>query len=72
MLHKARDVIAVFCSVVQDSGIDDDVVVMTDDYEDLMDDDAVVLPDAHNASVSQCSSTPASYRCCVSSQVTKH
>lgn len=39
--------------VLQDSGIDDDVVVMTDDYDDLMDDGAVVLPDAHNTSVSQ-------------------
>ena len=36
--------------VLQDSGIDDDVVVMTDDY-DLMD-DAVVLPNAHNTLVS--------------------
>ena len=34
--------------VLQEPGIDDDVVVMTDDY-DLMDDDAVVLPDAHNS-----------------------
>lgn len=42
----------VFYWLVQDSGIDDDVVVMTDDYDDLMDDDAVVLPDAHNPSVS--------------------
>lgn len=39
--------------VLQDSGIDDDVVVMTDDYDDLMDNGAVVLPDAHNTSVSQ-------------------
>ena len=45
-------VVIVSC-VLQDSGIDDDVVVMTDDYDDEMDDDAVVLPDAHNNSVSQ-------------------
>lgn len=57
--------------MVQDSGIDDDVVVMTEDYDDLMDDDAVVLPDAHNPSVSQSSSMPISY-CCTSSQVEKH
>ena len=38
--------------MLQESGIDDDVVVMTDDYDDLMDDGAVVLPDAHNTLVS--------------------
>lgn len=38
--------------MMQESGIDDDVVVMTEDYDDLMDEDAVVLPDANYASVS--------------------
>lgn len=38
--------------VLQDSGIDDDVMVMTEERDDLMDDDEVVLPDAHQASVS--------------------
>lgn len=31
---------------VQDSGIDDDVLVVTEDFDDLMDEDAVVLPDS--------------------------
>ncbi|KAL3157863.1 hypothetical protein ABBQ32_012277 [Trebouxia sp. C0010 RCD-2024] len=34
----------------EDAGIDDDVVVMTEDFDDLMDEDAVVLPNAHYTS----------------------
>ena len=31
---------------LQDSGIDDDVLVVTEDFDDLMDEDAVVLPES--------------------------
>lgn len=36
---------------LQDSGIDDDVVVMTEDYDDLMDEDAVIIPGASKPGV---------------------
>ena len=41
-----------FGSLAQDAGSDDDVVVMTEDFDDLMDEDAVVLPDANHNPVS--------------------
>ena len=40
-----------FCSL-QESGIDDDVLVMTEDFDDLMDEDAVVIPGASKSEVS--------------------
>lgn len=46
------DLLMGFGFMVQDAGIDDDVVVMTEDFDDLMDEDAVVLPNAHYTSVS--------------------
>ena len=37
---------------LQDSGIDDDVMVMTEENDDLMEDDAVVLPGTRDIPVS--------------------
>ena len=37
---------------LQGSGIDDDVVVMTEDFDDFMDEDAVVVPGSSKSEVS--------------------
>lgn len=61
LFHGAMgDVLMDFDFMVQDAGIDDDVVVMTEDFDDLMDEDAVVLPDANYTSVSPVNSMLAS------------